>query len=437
MQSYRPTVVAIKRLEPEVQQHDKMPVMENWKKEAKVLKDMNDLSKENGHSVRFLTAFCLEAPDDETPNEYNLMFEWADGGNLKNLWDNEDLWPRLRLRRGLIQEAVTQLQGLSETLCRAHYPDDNTQRNYRHTDLKPTNILRFKDGCDVDNNDRVEAGIGRLKICDWGLATEQNEVTDLRPDGTNNHAGTRRYEPPEESAREDSLSVPGSSRRKRSRLYDIWAMGCITLEFIIWLMYGPKELKRFNGSFEGPFYEGGGSQRRVHRVVKQWIEHMKKDPNCEVTTTALGDLLDVVETRLLVVKIPPYGAREPANALTRVSSPADESNAGMAGSTSPTAEVPDIIVHGTTSAGPSKDERANARDYSRYMERIVEEHEAADTYWFRGETESGLPTPEANETNAVDGYSADSQTPGSNQSFHGQLAVRSSRALLTSSRRVS
>jgi serine/threonine protein kinase len=174
--------------------------------------------------------------------------------------------------------------------------------------LKPENILWFK-------NRTNSSKIGTLKIGDWGLAKQHHDITQLRTVQTSTGFGTRRYEPPEErTVRDNNLIVPndtGKVVRKRSRLYDLWAMGCIWLEFLIWLMYGLDGLKQFNRSFhqgqsDNPsYYElDRNDGAKVHHVALRWIQHMTQDPVCEVGQTALGDLLEFIRDRLLVVKLP-------------------------------------------------------------------------------------------------------------------------------------
>jgi serine/threonine protein kinase len=80
--------------------------------------------------------------------------------------------------------------------------------------MKPENILRFRD--------RTRVGI--LKIADMGLAKHHAVATYLRP-RTSTRYGTVRYEPPE-------VMTHKLAEEGRSRLYDIWSMGCITLELI-------------------------------------------------------------------------------------------------------------------------------------------------------------------------------------------------------------
>lgn len=267
---------------------------------------MNSLNQ--NHIVRFITAFRRGQRGNE---DHYLMFEWADGGNLRTLWKT----CKQPLSAKLIRGVTKQLLGLANALEAAHYLD-KSGASFRHGDLKPENILWFKSGDD---------GIGTLKICDWGISKEHNIITELRTNNTTAEYGTRRYEAPEVETGisvakrlDQSIKPLDKPIKRRSRLYDIWAMGCITLEFIIWLVYGQNGLLKFNasvkgdspdnGSFSSPFYqiriEGGKKVARVHHVVVQWMDEMAKDPSFAVGTTALGDLLELVREKLLVVKLP-------------------------------------------------------------------------------------------------------------------------------------
>lgn len=268
----------------------------DWSREVAALGIMNKLKQR--HIVRFLTAF--ERGKQEDPEHY-VVFEWADGGNLGNFWDQQ---PKPDLTAPLVRWVIQQLHGLAEALSAAHNLTNNA--SYRHGDLKPANILWFRD----------TEGYGTLKIGDWGEAKLHNQITALRHNTTANY-GTRRYEPPE-------MGLPEGAKQGRSRLYDIWGIGCITLEFVIWLLYGREGLKDFNDSNEGDygrsdmFYELPPATEatamrtaKIHRAVTQWMQHMSRDVTCRPETTALGDLLQIVRTGLLVVKLPEGGGPDP------------------------------------------------------------------------------------------------------------------------------
>lgn len=251
---------------------------------------MNRLDQE--HIVRFITAFRRRR--QHGGDEHYLMFEWADGGNLRNLWKN---MPSPTLTAPLVKDVIKQVLGLAKALDAAHNLNA-TGASYRHGDLKPENILVFNKG----------GLIGTLKIGDWGEAREHGQATEMRPSKTTAKYGTRRYEAPEVETGVTPKWL-GQSTKRRSRLYDIWAMGCITLELTIWLLYGAEGLGRFDrelgfGSFYQTSVVNGRKVAQVHDAAVRWMDQMAEDPRCQVGSTAIGDLLELVRTALLVVKLP-------------------------------------------------------------------------------------------------------------------------------------
>jgi serine/threonine protein kinase len=189
-----------------------------------------------------------------------------------------------------------QILGLARALEAAHNRPNGA--SYRHGDLKPENILCFQNG----------RTIGTLKIGDWGEAKEHGEVTEMRPSKTTAKYGTRLYEAPEVEMGVKPKYLDQSPKR-RSRLYDIWAMGCITLEFTIWLLKGYEGLTRFRQDLgDGSFYEisieNGKKVAHVHSTAISWMDKMEEDPRCRAGSTAIGDLLELVRIALLVVKLP-------------------------------------------------------------------------------------------------------------------------------------
>ncbi|KAF2677147.1 HET-domain-containing protein [Lentithecium fluviatile CBS 122367] len=128
------------------------------------------------------------------------------------------------------------------------YANVADEGSIRHGDLKPENILRF--------SGQIQ-GLGVLKIADMSLAKRHSFATQMESSKMGTRFDAVRYEAPE---------AVTNAHGARSRLCDIWSMGCITLEFVIWILYGNDELINFNNQV---------------------------------------DLLDVVRTKLLVVDLPP------------------------------------------------------------------------------------------------------------------------------------
>lgn len=280
-------------------------VVVHWEKEVKALRMMNDLQQEN--IVRFITAFRRKK---RYGDEHYVMFEWADGGNLQNLWDKT---PSPALSGSLIRLVLEQIHGLANALSAAHNlgGSDTLGASYRHGDLKPENILVFKN----------DGPIGQLKIGDWGEAKYQGKITAMRAGRTTARFGTKRYEAPEVETGVEATFL-GQSRERRSRLGDMWAMGCITLEFIVWLLYGKRGLDQFNHDVSGDtfytiFTENGRKVAKVHVNAVAWMNRMAQEPTCRVGATALGDLLEVVRNNLLVVRLPLHLGSELSPEQTR------------------------------------------------------------------------------------------------------------------------
>ncbi|KAI0468300.1 HET-domain-containing protein [Xylaria cf. heliscus] len=174
---------------------------------------------------------------------------------------------------------------------------DDSGQSIRHGDLKPENILRFME-CTNQS-----ASVGTLKIADMGLAKRHVVATQYRG-VTSTMYGTALYEAPE---------VYRSVNKARSRLYDVWSIGCIMFEFILWMLYGhdpvAELLNRLKKGGDQYFEALTGSDRaaQVHKTVSRWIQYLEEyDHECR-ENSALGDLLKLVKTKLLVVDLPPGG----------------------------------------------------------------------------------------------------------------------------------
>lgn len=128
-----------------------------WDKEVRAHIKMTALK--NPNIIEFVAAVTRG-------HERYLMFEWADGGNLREFWTRKPL-----LSRTLVRNVLFQLDGLAHALESMH------SLNYRHGDMKPENILRVKT---FGNNRPPMLDIGQLKICDMGLSKQHIMETRLR-----------------------------------------------------------------------------------------------------------------------------------------------------------------------------------------------------------------------------------------------------------------
>ncbi|KAF6803119.1 tol-like protein [Colletotrichum musicola] len=220
-----------------------------------------------------------------------IMFPWAGGGNLRDYW-KKDL-PR-KLDAEFISWAFGQFCGLASAIEELHSSTKDTD-TCRHGDLKPENILCFE-------NKDAHGSLTQpsLVIADVGLAKVHDLATDMRNEATRTVAGTVTYEPPEAIL---------WKHKPRSRRYDIWSMGCIYFEFLIWMLYGKNELDHFgeeitskNDGTGRKFFEIVAGEARIKPSVQKWIEHIRADRRCP-ENTAVRQLLELIATRLLVVNL--------------------------------------------------------------------------------------------------------------------------------------
>jgi serine/threonine protein kinase len=220
------------------------------------------------------------------------MFPWADGGNLRNYWEKRGGEPQ---ERSSLQWILGQFVGISSALEVLH----ENESNCRHADLKPENILWFKD--EVDE--------GTLRIVDLGLAASHEEEAHTKQRlgmPTKMLSGTSRYEPPE-------TDQDWGNDKPRSRQYDIWSMGCIMLELLIYLIYGYNAIGTFQDKTEHFWCKSSKSERSVY-YVHPYVDSCMRIMDVQLQGgTAYKDLLHLVQTRLLIVDF--QGYRETARGL--------------------------------------------------------------------------------------------------------------------------
>ena len=201
----------------------------------------------------------------ELQKSYYLILPWAE-------CDLSDYWRKKRMWGGTTNHHPEQLKwmaeqcaGIAEALCEVHnhitnykstlvkrYPSAkkipratpsrksrrtlsaNLLERYQfygvHGDIKPSNILWFP-----SNN-----GLGTLKIADFGASDFSPSDSDsLRQSGM--VSSTASYRPPEDDRPKDQ-ELPESINSLANP--DIWALGCVYLEFITWYVGGEELLDR-------------------------------------------------------------------------------------------------------------------------------------------------------------------------------------------------
>lgn len=189
----------------------------------------------------------------EQHRKFYLIFHWAEA-DLQDYWENQNHSPKID--HDTILWMAQQCEGISGGLSKIHRYESNSNprpilmpreegtlnlpvvgsqaqpqgmtRLYgRHGDIKPANILWFRDPNDPN-------GKGVLKITDFGLA-EFSAAHSRSYKPKSKVANTANYRPPECDLLGELI---GPS-------YDIWTLGCVYLEFVTWLLGGWKLVEEF------------------------------------------------------------------------------------------------------------------------------------------------------------------------------------------------
>lgn len=252
--------------------------------EAGILETIQRIS--NNHLIMPIAAYRFH---NETSGCF--LFPWAEGGNLKQFWARNSSSPLIN-HTGLIAWMLKQSHGLCHALSDLHSQD------CRHGDLKPENILLFKtsDGSNEDDE-------GTLRIADVGLAkvhdkrTEQRVIDMLE---TDTMTGTTRYVSPEFYDKQ----IP--------RVFDVWSLGCVFIEMLMWMLYGYEKLRECYRAGINHYWQGNIADGfEMQPVVREWLDHLSRHLMVVETpsisspdhhqATALADLFVVVRDHMLVL----------------------------------------------------------------------------------------------------------------------------------------
>lgn len=255
-------------------------------------KDVFDREKENLELIQKLGnthIIKLVACWEQEPFRTGwLVFEWANGGNLRDFWKREDGTPRTD---ELTLWSLQQVLGLVDAIRSLH------EKNIRHGDIKPHNILHFTKG-------GKDAGRGALVLADVGVSKFHEHETGLRTSATDTIEVTLVYEAPEAEHDRDN-------NKARSRLYDMWSMGCMLMEFTVWLLYGFEAVEVFRGRRidRGGYYNRTAAffsrisqeESIIHPEVARALDKLAADPRCG-EGTVLADFLALIKDDLLQIK---------------------------------------------------------------------------------------------------------------------------------------
>ncbi|KXX75719.1 Calcium and calcium/calmodulin-dependent serine/threonine-protein kinase [Madurella mycetomatis] len=195
------------------------------------------------HMAKLLAT--IEVPraiHDRERSDYHLVLEAADR-SVENLWSSQDWWDRYPDRGitelELAKWVARQCYGLADALWKFHrFPrtknDGNDKTHGLHCDIKPDNILHYENwklDTGRDSKGTVHEQLGVLQLSDFGLSSfhSARSVENYRIAGN-----FLDYAAPET----DFLLV-------HSPAADIWHLGCLFLDFVTWLLDGPKGYKKF------------------------------------------------------------------------------------------------------------------------------------------------------------------------------------------------
>lgn len=168
-----------------------------------------------------------------------------------------------------LEWVMGELRGLAEAMSFIH--NDIPEHNAFHHDIKPENIVMVTG---------EEGQPDRLKIMDWGCAEAMDpEKSDQPKSSAGSHCSKRMgnppYNPPEYNA----------AGAVTSRPHDVWSLGCVFLDVLIWCRGGWKKLGKFRSEREGKKTRGyfeRGPPVRVLDCVQEHINRLISDHDSSV-----------------------------------------------------------------------------------------------------------------------------------------------------------
>jgi serine/threonine protein kinase len=222
---------------------------EDIAREADILRGLSGGSHPNDHLISLLATF-------EYSGGFYLIFPLAEA-DLQRFWKRSKICTDPNTGRWMIEQSL----GIASALYKIHryetfprtsslYKSAHTKKSTmarqelarilegdgknperrlfgRHGDIKPNNILLFSDQNSTN-------GLGTLKITDFGITQFSTEDMRSLKEGEKVSC-TRTYQSPE-CVLDKSISTA----------CDIWALGCLYLEFVLWYLRGYQAVVAFS-----------------------------------------------------------------------------------------------------------------------------------------------------------------------------------------------
>lgn len=260
-----------------------------WATEKQILERLT--KSNNPHIIELLASRC-------TDEDYRLLFPLAQC-TMDDLMES-DPPPSQNLPIWIAQ----QCRGLVSALESMH--NMTSQDCVRHGDLKPENILWFSDDTSGPRNGlKRDPTVGRLVIADLGLAKvhkiasrkrrlEREQFVNDDTQNGHNSLVDRRYAAPE-------IEI-SSTTYSDTRAYDIWSLGCVVLEFLVWYLHGAEGRRRLRRSLrsKGPSHSASfwhidmAMQSMVFSLQHQVSEQLQMLQDNKQENTKLQGTIDLM-----------------------------------------------------------------------------------------------------------------------------------------------
>ncbi|KAL5415622.1 hypothetical protein PMIN03_002583 [Paraphaeosphaeria minitans] len=253
------------------------------------------------HLVKCLASFTLGA-------KYQMIYELASCDLEEFMRERSKPSKHPELTEAWLAQ---QLAGVASALKVVHnpqgmlnVPNANTLRTGYIHDIKPENILVFI----------YKGKVCVLRLSDFSCAKVVEIVATISGKRDSYKTGSKPGTP--------TYRAPEISENVSSRPYDMWSLGCVFLELLVWYLEGYKALKMFRESREGSvipngmidegfYHKTSNGEMQLRESVLRKIENLKRQ--CR------GDLKDIVDVVPSLLKIKPKERMDASHLAARLS----------------------------------------------------------------------------------------------------------------------